>query len=155
MELGSKICKLRKSINLSQEQLSEKLNVTRQTISNWELGQTAPDIFQAKELSKIFKVSLDELTDNDMKDIIVEKIINTEKMSSNITKILKFLSIVIICFLATIIVMNLSIIIKKSQNQEQIISKLYTQQFVFTLNDEQYSYYVQYDKNYKLYRKWN
>ena len=49
---------------LSQEGLAEKLNVTRQTVSNWELGQTTPDIQQAKNISKIFKISLDDLTDN-------------------------------------------------------------------------------------------
>lgn len=38
MELGNKILELRKQKNLSQEQLAEKLNVTRQTISKWELG---------------------------------------------------------------------------------------------------------------------
>lgn len=49
---------------LSQEGLAEKLNVTRQTVSNWELGQTTPDIQQVKNISKIFKISLDDLTDN-------------------------------------------------------------------------------------------
>lgn len=38
MKLGENIFKLRKEYNLSQEQLAEKINVTRQTISNWELG---------------------------------------------------------------------------------------------------------------------
>ena len=41
MKLGENIFKLRKEYNLSQEQLAEKINVTRQTISNWELGETA------------------------------------------------------------------------------------------------------------------
>ena len=64
MNINEKILLLRKKEGLSQETLAEKLNVTRQTVSNWELGQTTPDILQAKELSKIFKVSLDDLTDN-------------------------------------------------------------------------------------------
>ena len=49
MEIGNKILELRKKANLSQEQLAEKINVTRQTISKWELNETTPDIKQAKE----------------------------------------------------------------------------------------------------------
>ena len=60
---------LRKKKGLSQEELAEKVGVARQTISKWELGETSPDLKQAKELSKIFNVSLDELTNNDIKDI--------------------------------------------------------------------------------------
>ena len=44
MELGKQIYELRKKANLSQEQLAEKVGVSRQTISKWELGETAPDI---------------------------------------------------------------------------------------------------------------
>ena len=43
MKLGNNILKLRKDCNLSQEQLAEKVNVTRQTISNWELSETSPN----------------------------------------------------------------------------------------------------------------
>ena len=43
MALGKNILELRKKKGLSQEQLGERVNVTRQTISNWELGVTAPN----------------------------------------------------------------------------------------------------------------
>ena len=43
MQLGNNIQTLRKKKGLSQEKLAEKINVTRQTISNWELGETAPN----------------------------------------------------------------------------------------------------------------
>ena len=65
MKLGDKILELRKKQGLSQEQLGEKINVTRQTISNWELEETAPNPEQLKMLSKIFNVSLDELLENE------------------------------------------------------------------------------------------
>ena len=64
MNIGQNILNLRKNANLSQEQLAEKMRVTRQTISNWELEESIPDLKQAKELSKIFDVSLDDLTGN-------------------------------------------------------------------------------------------
>lgn len=62
MNIGQNILNLRKSAKLSQEQLAEKIGVTRQTISNWELEESSPDLKQAKALSKIFNVSLDDLT---------------------------------------------------------------------------------------------
>lgn len=64
MNINEKILLLRKKEGLSQEGLAEKLNVRRQTVSNWKLGQITPDIQQAKNISKIFKISLDDLTDN-------------------------------------------------------------------------------------------
>lgn len=107
MELGNNIFNLRKKAKLSQEQLAEKLNVTRQTISNWELGQTVPDIVQAKEIAKAFNITLDELVDNDVKDILTEKINNTEKLANETMKILKYFMILIICFIGIgIISMN-------------------------------------------------
>ena len=81
MELGKQIYELRKKANLSQEQLAEKVGVSRQTISKWELGETAPDIKQAQVLSQVFSVSLDELTGNDTKEVIYEKVSNTEKLA--------------------------------------------------------------------------
>ena len=82
MKLNEKILLLRKKEGLSQESLAEKLDVTRQTISNWELGQTSPDLCQAKLLAQVFKVSLDDLTDNkleltckDNSNNILEKLI--------------------------------------------------------------------------------
>lgn len=93
MEIGNKILELRKKNNLSQEALAEKIGVTRQTISKWELGETSPDIKQAKELSKVFNVSLDELTDNDIKNVLEAKVSNTEKLAGIIIKILKVLGV--------------------------------------------------------------
>lgn len=62
--LGKNIQKLRKQANMSQEQLAEKIDVTRQTISNWELGETAPNPEQLKILSKELNISIDKLLDN-------------------------------------------------------------------------------------------
>lgn len=63
MTLGEKIQKLRKQRGLSQEALAEKVTVTRQTISKWELGQSTPDLDFIAQLSDIFNVSSDYLKD--------------------------------------------------------------------------------------------
>ena len=96
MSLGEKILKLRKREAMSQEELAEKVGVARQTISKWELDETAPDIKQAQELSKIFHISLDELVGNELSSIVVEKISNTEKLAGMIIKILKAAGIILL-----------------------------------------------------------
>ena len=104
MELGKQIYELRKKANLSQEQLAEKVGVSRQTISKWELGETAPDIKQAQVLSQVFSVSLDELTGNDTKEVIYEKVSNTEKLAGLIIKIIKIWGIIILaCLIIAVI----------------------------------------------------
>ena len=69
MELGKNINALRKEKGFSQENLAEKVNVTRQTISNWELGETSPNPEQLILLSKALDKSIDELVGNDFKHI--------------------------------------------------------------------------------------
>lgn len=66
MTLGEKIQKLRKQSGLSQEALAEKVNVTRQTISKWELNQSSPDLDFIVQLSDIFNVSSDYLIKDEM-----------------------------------------------------------------------------------------
>ena len=104
MELGNQIYELRKKANLSQEQLAEKVGVSRQTISKWELGETAPDIKQAQVLSQVFSVSLDELTGNDTKEVIYKKVSNTEKLAGLIIKVIKIWGIIIIACLIVAVV---------------------------------------------------
>ena len=65
MKLSENIFKLRKECGLSQEALAEKVNVSRQTISNWELGETTPNPEQLMLLSKIFDKSIDTIVGND------------------------------------------------------------------------------------------
>lgn len=66
MAIGEKIQKLRKQRGLSQEALAEKVTVTRQTISKWELGQSTPDLDFIAQLSDIFNVSSDYLIKDEM-----------------------------------------------------------------------------------------
>ncbi|MCY7164614.1 helix-turn-helix domain-containing protein [Streptococcus gallolyticus] len=66
MELERRLVELRKEKNLSQEELAEKLYVSRQTISNWERGKTYPDINSLLLIATYFGISLDNLIKGDV-----------------------------------------------------------------------------------------
>lgn len=80
MEIGNQIRKYRADLSLSQEELAEKIYVTRQTVSNWENAKSYPDIHSLLLMSALFGVSLDELIKGD-----VEKM-KTEINKDNIRK---------------------------------------------------------------------
>lgn len=71
MSLGTNLFNARKKSGLSQEEVAERLGVSRQTISKWELDETLPDIRQSKKLANLYGLSLDELIefDIDVKEI--------------------------------------------------------------------------------------
>lgn len=82
MELGKQIRKYRQEAQLSQEDLSSRVYVSRQTISNWENDKSYPDVSSLVLLSEIFRISLDELIKGDietMKEVIKKEEI--EKMN--------------------------------------------------------------------------
>lgn len=66
MEVGNQIKKYRQSINLTQEELAEKIYVTRQTVSNWENGKNYPDLNSLIMLCDLFNISLDILVKGDV-----------------------------------------------------------------------------------------
>ncbi len=68
MTVGEKIQKYRKNLGLSQEELGQKLLVSRQTISLWEKGQTVPTIDNLMRLSEIFEISIDEIVNSENKE---------------------------------------------------------------------------------------
>lgn len=65
MEFGDKLIEQRRSRGLSQEQLADKLGVSRQAISRWEAGNAWPDVNNLKKISEIFAVSADYLLNDD------------------------------------------------------------------------------------------
>lgn len=125
MTLGEKINNLRKRETLSQEQLALQLNVTRQTISNWESNITSPNVDQLKQLSLIFHISIDDLLENDNHSILINKMSNTEKLAGMIIKGIKFLGIFIailfiLNILAFVLFSNQKIDIKTDHVEQQI-----------------------------------
>lgn len=77
MNLGNSLFHARKKCGLSQEDVAEKLGVSRQTVSKWETDETLPYIRQSKKMAVLYNMSLDELIefDIDVKEIqqIIEK----------------------------------------------------------------------------------
>ena len=94
MDLSHQIKKYRKQLAFSQEELAEKLYVSRQTISNWENERSYPDIHNLLLLSVLFDVSLDELVKGDV-----------EKMKENVTltELNKYTKIMLVSMLLTLI----------------------------------------------------
>lgn len=87
MKFAEKILRLRKGKGMSQEELAEKLNVSRQAVSRWEIGSAQPDVSNILQLSKLFGVTTDYLLNDDYesdKDIPVVK--NAETMANKKTK---------------------------------------------------------------------
>lgn len=79
MELSNKIQKLRKKNNLTQEQLAEKLFVSRTAVSKWETGRGTPNIESLKLIANIFNISLDQLLSAD-EIVVIAEIENKENI---------------------------------------------------------------------------
>lgn len=104
MDLGNNILELRKKLQLSQEKLGEKVGVTRQTISNWELEQTTPDTYQLIALAKALNVSIDTLVENDIQNLLEQKFNNVELEIVKNNKLLK-ISIIVLSFIVIILIL--------------------------------------------------
>ncbi|MEG1047077.1 helix-turn-helix domain-containing protein [Carnobacterium sp.] len=76
--IGEKIKESRKTKNLTQQNLADKLNVSRSAVSNWEIGRNYPDIQMIVLISDLLDISLDQLLKGD--EEVVEKIANDTKM---------------------------------------------------------------------------
>ena len=77
MRLGSSLYHARKKSGLSQENVAEKLGVSRQTISKWETGETLPDIRQSKGLAMLYHMTLDELIEYDFDEQQAQQMIDS------------------------------------------------------------------------------
>lgn len=86
MEFNKILYDLRKKKGISQEELANEINVTRQTISKWELGESTPDMEKMIALSNYFDITLDELVlgrkpssiEENKKETVVTKIMNNK-----------------------------------------------------------------------------
>lgn len=108
MSFSEKLQKLRHDAKMSQEQLADMLDVTRQSVSKWESGMTYPEMDKLIEISRIFNCTLDDLTNDNIKDISV-----TEKKSNFNSIIDSFLEII-----------NKTVKMVKSMNTKELIGAI-------------------------------
>ena len=107
MEFNNKLYNLRKQRGLSQEELANRLNVSRQTISKWEVGESTPDMEKLVALSDLYEISLDELvmdkipahvgetsSKSDIVNVLNDKVI-TDENKQNAKRGLKIVAIVL------------------------------------------------------------
>ena len=81
INLAENLKKIRKENNLSQEQLAEKLGVSRQSVSKWEAGQAYPEMDKVLQICKLFNLNMDELFNQDVKEIK-----ETKESKANVNK---------------------------------------------------------------------
>lgn len=87
MTLGQKLKEIRKRFGLSQEQLAEIMNVSRQAITKWENDGGMPDVSNLQELSKVFGITVDYLLndDNQLPALSLKKELDKEKYKNKLT----------------------------------------------------------------------
>lgn len=140
MKFNEKLIELRKKEGLSQEELGYKLNVTRQTVSKWELGQTTPEMDKLVEMSKIFNISVDELISeseiqSDSNPIIEDQpIVKEGKKEKNIKIIIIGAIIIVIVLIVVKIFAGFTLFNKTANNimeqgtevQKNIFEKIFS-----------------------------
>lgn len=98
MELGKQIRKYRKEQSLSQDELAEKVYVSRQTISNWENDKSYPDVNSLILLSEVFHTSIDNLIKGDV-EVMKEQVKNEDR--KGFEKISRIFSVLFLAMMIT------------------------------------------------------
>lgn len=117
--LKDNLIALRKNAGLSQEELSVKLNVVRQTISKWESGLSVPDAEMLLSISEVFEIpvstilgeNIEEKENNDIKEIaqkleVINELLSKSKKQKR-KRIICFLIIIDICFILLFILLSI------------------------------------------------
>ena len=103
MEIGKKLKDARMKSGFTQEAVAEKINMSRQTISNWENEKSYPDIISVIELSSLYSISLDELLKGD------EKMMEHLEESTNVVKSTrKLIGAILLNIITVILLITLS-----------------------------------------------
>lgn len=120
MEFSNKLYNLRKQKGLSQEELANRLNVSRQTVSKWEVGDSTPDMEKLIAISDLFEISLDELVmdkapehvgENTAKSEIVNELKEKVLTDKNKQKVKQGLKIAAIIFGIIVLIDIISMIV--------------------------------------------
>lgn len=111
MELNEKLISLRKQNKLTQAQVAETLDVSRQAISNWETGAVLPSTDNLKALSRLYQVPADSLLNDDTDPFAcpAEKAAENDNTTSKFIPLKKRRAIILIYLLTVILVVALSV----------------------------------------------
>ena len=150
MNLGKKIVKIRKDNKMSQEDFAEILNVTRQTVSNWENSKNYPDIETLIQISDKFNISLDILLKGD-KEMIknIDMKVNNHNKLKTLVIVLSVILLVVISFIVGSKVYNNYKEQKLDEEYKEVLSNLQKLNFE---HDENNMYFANIDgTQYALY----
>ena len=155
MKLNEKIYEYRKLNRWSQEELADKLDVSRQTISKWEVGKAVPELDKLIKLAELFNITVDELVKDNIEIVYKENVNNLtkeekvedfvkeenhnkkvfekiiEKFKIKKDRLMKFIKVGIILFIVVILysfISNKFTLLKREKNIEEI-GKVYNEQF--------------------------
>ena len=106
MEISERLKEIRQNAGMTQEEVAEKIMVSRVTVSHWENGKSLPDIVSLISLSDLYSISLDELVKGDSK--MTEKVKKDAKEAKNNKRLIGITAILVI---AVLLVYGVSIIV--------------------------------------------
>lgn len=137
MNFSENLIKLRKGKGWSQEDLADKLNISRQAVSKWEVGSSKPDIDNIIKLSKLFNITIDELVNNQITEteaisIKVKKETKAKKALIWLRRIM--IALVIIYVVNTIYKFSLLLAITSAEKKYQELNNYH---YVITKYDEE------------------
>lgn len=146
MSLGERLISFRKKLNLSQEEVAEKLGVTRQTVSKWETDQSTPDFDKIVPICELYSISTNELINGEVEEIKSVDVVDNNKRTKGIILgvFLYFVAVIsimitvpvltinpvvgaaiflVVCAIATCIIVYTCITYKKEKKEENTLYK--------------------------------
>lgn len=141
MNIGKKISKLRKKMDMSQQELANKLNVSNKTISKWECGYSIPDIETLKLLAQIFDISLNQLVNDGSAANILgscEKTETVKKYQSKYKKMNIILGFSLACIIIVLIAILSVYLIQINEKNIQTLPKIESSN-IFSIDEENFT----------------
>ena len=136
MNFSDNLIKLRKGKGWSQEELADKLGLSRQAISKWEVGTSKPDIDNVIKISKLFEISIDELVNNEIvKTEAISINVNKSNKKDRVLKWLRLLMIVLVVIYVVYVIYKFVMLFRITQAELQY-KDLNNYHYVITKYDE-------------------
>lgn len=145
MNFGDRLLKLRKKKNISQETLADKIGVTRQTVSNWEMNITVPNIVDLKNIANVLEINYNDLLD----EIEIKKEVNnTDTINNDARIVIKIFKVIGIIFILGIIVILILLVTSKIKYDKSNVIGGDSIRCVY--DESSYTYNIDYNKNHEI-----